>query len=373
MKKKIFPGFFFVLISAFAHAGADHSFSVFQDQTPLRIQHGPRCTIFSVTALFESFFKKKLGETHNFSEDWVYYIAVADHFNRTGIPHLRTRYFTAEDLIKSIVAHGLIEEGSFPSLLMGSPCEHLDRNSNERSVCEDGKLDPRLITENAKDIAGQSRASGFYKKKAQKLLDEANHFRNYLENIEPVSIADAPWQDEDLKSGIRFSLNPRDEKDQLGTDRKLKDHMLSIQYGVVAELHLFAGAWNGSPAARFDMIPMPHEEALGKVGYPKVDTVDRKKPADKERPIHSVLIVGFDDDRILEAKVKYKNPLAQGKMVDNGILEKVSYQGVYFFKNSWEVFGDQFTYNGVAYPGFGEITQKYINEFAALTGIRERK
>jgi hypothetical protein len=64
--------------------------------------------------------------------------------------------------------------------------------------------------------------------------------------------------------------------------------------------------------------------------------------------------VGYDDEKVTKTKM----------LMDDGSTKEFSYKGVYYFKNSWGIKGSgrDFTLNGVSYPGYGMITQKYAHE-----------
>lgn len=70
---------------------------------------------------------------------------------------------------------------------------------------------------------------------------------------------------------------------------------------------------------------------------------------------HSVLVVGYDDNVIVEKLVR----------LTNGTTKKVTYKGVYYFKNSWGTssFGKDFQIDGVKYPGYGMMVQDYAEKF----------
>ena len=48
----------------------------------------------------------------------------------------------------------------------------------------------------------------------------------------------------------------------------------------------------------------------------------------------------------------------------DGTTKKFTYKGVYYFKNSWGTssFGRDFDIDGVNFPGYGMMVQKYAEE-----------
>ena len=70
---------------------------------------------------------------------------------------------------------------------------------------------------------------------------------------------------------------------------------------------------------------------------------------------HSVVVVGYDDEREIEYQVKMKN----------GRTKKFKRKGVYYFKNSWGTtnFGTTTEIEGKVFPGYGIISQDYAEEY----------
>jgi C1A family cysteine protease len=101
--------------------------------------------------------------------------------------------------------------------------------------------------------------------------------------------------------------------------------------------------------------------AQGIIGHPEPGSLDREKSSEKPAG-HSVLVVGFDDNKIVKKKIQ---------MAD-GTSKMFTYKGVYYIKNSWgtESFGSEFEVDGVNYPGYGMIVQKHANQDGSFFALQ---
>ena len=95
----------------------------------------------------------------------------------------------------------------------------------------------------------------------------------------------------------------------------------------------------------------------GIIANPEEGSLDLEKSPTK-RAGHSVLVVGYDDNRIVTKEIQ---------MAD-GTRKTFTYKGVYYFKNSWGTssFGKDFEVDGVNYPGYGMIVQKYADSLGSF-------
>jgi hypothetical protein len=122
---------------------------------------------------------------------------------------------------------------------------------------------------------------------------------------------------------------------------------------VILEVDFFYGAWNHREADEFGIGRNLDHWSKGIVTFPEDESLDevesRKHPAG-----HSILVVGYDDNKIIEKSIK---------MAD-GTTKKFTYKGVYYFKNSWGTssFGKDFNIDGVSFPGYGMMVAKYAEE-----------
>jgi hypothetical protein len=123
---------------------------------------------------------------------------------------------------------------------------------------------------------------------------------------------------------------------------------------VLLDLDFYYGAWNHRKATDFGIPRNMSQWYQGIVTYPEPGSQDRKAYAE-EPAGHSVLIVGYDNDVIVQ----------NSELMSDGTTKEFSYSGVFIFKNSWGTtsFGNEFDYGGSYYPGYGMITMKYANEF----------
>jgi len=122
---------------------------------------------------------------------------------------------------------------------------------------------------------------------------------------------------------------------------------------VILGLDFYYGAWNHRKSTEYGISRNTDHWAQGIIGYPEPGSVDRQI-SPKHQAGHSIVVVGYDDDRIVETPV----------LMEDGTTQMFRYKGVYYIKNSWGTagFGAKFELNGVPHPGYGMITQKYAHE-----------
>ena len=118
-------------------------------------------------------------------------------------------------------------------------------------------------------------------------------------------------------------------------------------------IDVYYGAWNHRKANELGIGLDANNWAKGIVSNPEPGSVDLKK-SPTMRAGHSVLIVGYDDDREVQHTVK----------MEDGSTKTFTYKGVYYFKNSWGTtgFGREMEIDGERYPGYGMITYQYANQ-----------
>lgn len=126
---------------------------------------------------------------------------------------------------------------------------------------------------------------------------------------------------------------------------------------VILESDFYYGAWNHRTADSLNIGRNLDHWNKGIVGYPFPGSMDRQQSPTK-RAGHSILLVGYDDDVVINFPVK---------MAD-GSTKTFKLKGVYYFKNSWGTssFGVDAEIDGVSRPGYGTITQQYAHDFASF-------
>jgi hypothetical protein len=126
---------------------------------------------------------------------------------------------------------------------------------------------------------------------------------------------------------------------------------------VTLGIRFYYGAWNHRKAIGMDIGRDINNWNLGIIGYPEPSSMDVELSPSVPAG-HSILIVGYDDEKIIETKIKMKD----------GSYQSFNYKGVYYFKNSWGVnsFGKDFTLDGQNFPGYGMIPQKHAHEYGGF-------
>ncbi len=123
------------------------------------------------------------------------------------------------------------------------------------------------------------------------------------------------------------------------------------------EFDFYYGSWHHPEATKLGINRSPRLWRQGAVTYPEVGSADlafsKKSPTG-----HSVLVVGFDDEREITYWVRMKD----------GRKKKVTRRGVYYFKNSWGIsteggWGSEFEIDGIRYPGYGMILQDHVHDY----------
>ncbi|HTE55243.1 MAG TPA: proprotein convertase P-domain-containing protein [Kofleriaceae bacterium] len=132
----------------------------------------------------------------------------------------------------------------------------------------------------------------------------------------------------------------------------IKAHMFNRRSAVVVGFDFFYQSWNH----RRSTLPINTRYwDQGYVLYPN----DRDKQVSREhRAGHAVLLVGWDDT--LEVPVVDENG---AQVLDSSGQPRVE-RGFYIFKNSWGTGG--FGLQNPFGPGYGYISQRYIDEFGSM-------
>jgi len=302
---------------------ANDTKEVISYQSPVRSQAARgTCSIFSSTAYLEGLLIKKgvANSSIDLSEEWLQYTAVR---NKTSDGSSGYTNFGA------IRDFGMPSEETFPyigedwtevfSPLKDVRCGKL--TGSAQKSCFIVHRDPSLLTKTDAQVMAQYSDKEFVNARSEAVaMKKALKF-----------------------SSASFSIYGVDE---------VKSYLQSGT-PVVLEVDFFYGAWNHREADEFGIDRNLDHWAKGIVTSPELGSLDAE--ISPQHPAgHSILIVGYDDNKIVEKTVKMKD----------GTSKKFKYKGVYYFKNSWGTssFGREFEINGEKFPGYGMMVQKYAEE-----------
>lgn len=292
-------------------------------QSPVRTQEARgTCSIFSATAYLEGLLiKKGFNPSIDLSEEWLQYTAVRNNSSDGS---------SAWANFKAIKDYGMASEQSLPYIgedwtqvsnpLKETRCGSLSNNA--QLSCLIVHRDPSLLSLTDAQIKEHSDDVEFINAREEALNFKKDHIKFSRANFLVTSVSD-----------IKVSL-------QGGTP-------------LVLELDFYYGAWNHRKASELGIERNMDHWAKGIVAYPESDSMDfiqsLKHPAG-----HSVLVVGYDDNKIVERSIKMKD----------GTTKTFTHKGVYYFKNSWGTssFGNNFQIDGQNFPGYGMIVAKYAEE-----------
>lgn len=301
--------------------------------TPVRGQ-GSRgtCSIFSGIAMLESMLLIKYNfdkNTLDLSEEWLEYIIMrnrdSDGSNSWANFNALKRYGVPSEQSYAYIGQTW-EEGSF-NPLADERCGKLE--GKLKKSCLLGHRDPRLL--NASSAQLLTEESGFFDPEFSAARDEAFQFRNNYIKI----------------AGSNYSVYYTQDVKRLLTKG------IPLTLGI----EFFYGAWNHRKAVDFGIGRSEENWNNGIVGYPERGSVDLKVSRENGAG-HSILIVGYDDNKIVTTKVK----------MEDGSEKEFTYKGVYYFKNSWGTggFGKDFNMSGEVFDGYGMITQKHAHQHGSF-------
>lgn len=303
--------------------------------TPVRSQ-GSRgtCSIFSGIAMLESMLLMKytFDKTElDLSEEWLEYLIVRNrtsdgsnswsNFNalrRYGVPYEETYKYIGQSW-----------DEDFMSLQAKEKCGHLE--GRLLKGCLLAHRDPRLL--NATDAQLADEEGELFDLEFLEARTEATQFRN--DYVQFSSTNYGVYYTQDIK------------------------RLLSKGIPLTLGIEFFYGAWNHRKAVEFGIGRDAANWNKGIVGYPERGSVDRKVSQESDkRAGHSVLVVGYDDEKVVTTTVK----------MEDGTTKEFTYKGVYYFKNSWGTgsFGNEFQVEGETYDGYGMIVQKHAHEHGSF-------
>jgi hypothetical protein len=302
-------------------------------QTPVRSQAARgTCSIFSAIALLEAELvsRREASLDLDLSEEWLQYV----------ISHTKTTDGSSSySNFSAIGRTGAIEEALMP--YVGETWEKVDHSELSKKRC--GHLterllksclvshrDPRLMAATDEQLLNEE-SGALYDPEFQKARARSKEFKQ--EVIGKIASGSVIISVEEAK------------------------RLLNKGTTITLDVDFYYGAWNHRGAEKLGMTRNMDHWSRGIVGHPERGSLDRlKSPTDPAG--HSVLVVGYDDDYVVETKVQ---------MAD-GSTKEFRYKGVYFIKNSWGAtnFGVNTEIEGKTFPGYGIITQKYAEEFGGF-------
>jgi hypothetical protein len=293
-------------------------------QTPVKAQ-GSRgtCTFFSTVGVLESRLIARRGfvaET-DLSEQWLAYLVLRNKSKDGSNSNLNFRTLTD---------YGMLEEAEMPY-------ESVSLRKNPQAP---------LAVERCAEVPEELRKSCLVSHYDPRLLETPNS-----------------WMSQLLSRAVKFRdgfLRPQIESGKADFKvRKTSEIKSLLKQGIPLTFgtDFYYGAWNSGKADELGIGRNLEHWNKGIVGYPAEGSKDREISSKKSSG-HSVIVVGYDDDVVVETPV----------VMTDGSMKTFRYQGVYYIKNSWgtEGFGSKFELDGVPHPGYGMITQKYAHEMGGF-------
>jgi hypothetical protein len=316
----------------FKSSGRSDVETVIDFQTSVKSQgYRGTCSMFSGIALLESMLRIRglADESIDLSEQYLEYLTVRGkttdgsnsytNFNaiaRYGVPYESTLPYVSVDWVTK------------PELAKDR-CGHLSETSTAYKSCLVIHWDPSLLF-----------------KSDEELMDSESVL------FAPEFVAARAEAASNRDSFIRL----RNRNYSLYNVSSIKSY-LDANIPMTMGITIYYGAWNHG-AGRAHGIEMNTDNWYkGIVSYPEVGSFDYE--ASKKAPAgHSVVIVGYDDSKVITETVK----------MANGTEKEFSYTGVYYFKNSWGTtsFGRDFELDGQSLPGYGMISQKYAHQYGSF-------
>jgi hypothetical protein len=303
-------------------------------QTPVKSQASRgTCSIFSATATLESMLviQNKFSTNLDLSEEWLQYLVTRN--KTTDGSHSSANF-------QALLTYSTMEEQYLPYI--GETWKTLNDSFLAQQRC--GTLAGRVLTScliahrnpalmTATDVQLQTPQSDLFDSEFYLARKKAKDFAPNLTGF--------------VKGN--FFVSAEEAK-----------ALLDKGIPVTMDLDFYYGAWNHRKATELGLERnLEHWEA-GIVGYPEAGSLDVQVSL-KERAGHSVVAVGYDDSVVVTTKVQ---------MAD-GTEKTFKRKGVFYFKNSWGTasFGKDFTVDGENHPGYGAITQDYVNDYGTFYSI----
>ncbi len=301
-------------------------------QTEIKSQQSRgTCSIFSATAYIEGLLVQKGDFTKDLdlSEEWLEYTAVGGsisdgshaykNFNALknfGAPFEKTLPYVGYDWNDSYSPEG------------EKRCGHL-KDQYKKKACLLVHFDPALL-----------------RKSDVELLDQTSSFFS-------PSFVDARTEAFEIRDRhFKFKNTSYTVYDT----NQVKELLLQGK-PVILESDFYYGAWNHRKATELGIERNMDFWNKGIVTHPVPGSMDEFKSRTSPAG-HSILVVGFDDEKIVEQNIKMKD----------GSTKKVRFKGVYYFKNSWgkDSFGRDFEVDGKKFPGYGMMVQDYAHGYGSF-------
>lgn len=298
------------------------------------------CSIFSAVALLEAMLVKsgEVDNTLDLSEEWVEYLAMKD---RTEDGYWAYRSWN------NISVSGIALEEDWNYL--GETWEDLDYSDLSKERCE------KVTSTKQKSCLLAHRNPNLLMASSQELKNESSD----LFDLEFLNIRSSArnFKREHL-NGKLMAASAYSSNYQVYNTNDIKN-LLDQSVPMVMSVEFYYGAWNHRKADSLGIGRDSQAWSDGVVGYPEpnsVDAFESRKSAN--RAGHSIVVVGYDDNKIVKTKVKMRD----------GTVKEFTYKGVYYFKNSWGTsgFGVDMMIEGSQRPGYGMMTQKYAHEHGSF-------
>jgi C1A family cysteine protease len=297
------------------------------------------CSIFSATALLE-FHLAKLGVADtgiDLSEQWLEYVTAGQsgmegswstvNFNAYG----EFGFVAENEWVYNPVSWTPYSQEYWDSQATQSEKEYFEK------TC--GSSRNTAFFEHC--LIGQKNSELLYKQDAELLSEVSPYFDPEFAKIR----TSAQMQIKDLNIYSTW----------MDSNTEILD-ILDQGEALTLDVDFFYEAWNHGKSESLGLGRNATAWDNGEVSYPHQQSKDYKVSRESaNRAGHSVVIVGYDKDRIIEKTI----------LDVNGNPLKVRSRGVYYFKNSWgkEGFGRNFKVNGKSFPGFGMISMEYAHEY----------
>ncbi len=305
--------------------------SLIADQTPVKSQvERGTCSIFSATALLESrLIQRGDFKEIDLSEEWLQYLI--SQTTSSGGSYSSKNFVALFDYgqpVEKTLPYSGTDWKDINALGAKERCGHLTE-AFQLGSCLTSHRDPALFN------------------LAKEVLIDFNS---------PYYDTDFYFARSEALENKEVFFSPDSRYDTLWSTGKIKQ-ALDEGHPLTMDITFYYGAWNHRLTEELGIHRDLSLWSQGIITYPEVGSMDYRKSLEK-RAGHSVVIVGYDNDRTVEYTVN----------MEDGSLKTFKRKGVYYFKNSWGTsnFGNTFSIGDTIYPGYGMITQDYANQYGSF-------